>query len=472
MDLTRRLLPCIAVASVLAAPGVAVAHHDAAGRLPALAKLRAVTSPLATVTWSGRQQRADDRVHALFGSEPQVKVVYAILKGRPNRFRAAAPLLQADAAAIDGAVAAATAGISTVRFDRGTSGGPQNLDIQVVQLSHRARAYYENGVPEVGRGSRLQRELAALTQLRPGRDLLVYVDGLGGTTVTGEADEVVADGRPGLENRSNRGGRIAAVFGPRTLPAPSADGLAPELALHELLHAFGAVQPDAPHATKGDHCYDGQDVMCYDDGSLRSGLYTQHACERLPGLVISAPIDCGSNDYFSAAPAAGSFLATHWNVFNSVFLGSCGDARLAPACGDAPATSAAVRAPAPAADVLSSTGPLQRTDTRASIADVNLRLTVADSSAVADISATPVTLPAGSYRIETCLTLATDGDQPWQQCWSRTTDGGPQRAPEESLTLTRPPSGSETLSGTVSIETAAGAIATTATPPSLAVPSA
>jgi hypothetical protein len=89
---------------------------------------------------------------------------------------------------------------------------------------------------------------------------------------------------------------------------------------HELLHTLGSVQNSAPHSTSrfpqspGAHCTDDRDTMCYADG---------------PGVVIdivcSDPfherrLDCGHDDYFSTAPAPGSYLDTHWNSADNSFL--------------------------------------------------------------------------------------------------------------------------------------------------------
>jgi hypothetical protein len=78
-------------------------------------------------------------------------------------------------------------------------------------------------------------------------------------------------------------------------------------ALHELGHTLGAVAPDAPHST-GDtlHCFDGNDVMCYDDHSAyyQDGGAMTFACKQWQ-------FDCGQDDYFNPSPAPGTYLAEH-----------------------------------------------------------------------------------------------------------------------------------------------------------------
>jgi hypothetical protein len=90
---------------------------------------------------------------------------------------------------------------------------------------------------------------------------------------------------------------------------------------HELLHTLGAVQRSAPHSSAFGHCWDDEDIMCYDDGGLPNppgGL--QKVCPGAP----ENQIDCKGDDYFNTNPPAGSYLATHWNVANSAYLTTAG----------------------------------------------------------------------------------------------------------------------------------------------------
>jgi hypothetical protein len=79
---------------------------------------------------------------------------------------------------------------------------------------------------------------------------------------------------------------------------------------HEFSHSIGAVQNSAPHADGTNHCTQRFDMMCY--GGTPTYDCPEWNAERLP--------DCGLDDYFNVAPAAGTYLATHWNIANSIFF--------------------------------------------------------------------------------------------------------------------------------------------------------
>jgi hypothetical protein len=54
--------------------------------------------------------------------------------------------------------------------------------------------------------------------------------------------------------------------------------------------------------------------MCYSDTPLHPAM--EYRCPPSEANLF----DCNDDDYFNTDPAAGSYLATHWNVANSAFL--------------------------------------------------------------------------------------------------------------------------------------------------------
>ncbi len=93
------------------------------------------------------------------------------------------------------------------------------------------------------------------------------------------------------------------------------------VAAHELTHTLGGVQASAPNGTAGGHCTDEWDLMCYDDGAGATRLVCVDDDSTTNGANDDnhALLDCNGDDYFTAGTPSG-WLASHWNVANSVFL--------------------------------------------------------------------------------------------------------------------------------------------------------
>jgi hypothetical protein len=287
--------------------------------------------------WCGDELTSDDTAHAATPvSAPQFKVVYAYAADRPDRFAGWRDALQANVAVIQRFLSAQDGGTKALRFDMGTRCGAQYVDIQVVPLPGPRSSYADNFTAISGAVDR------ALGTTAGPRDTLVLADGLSGSaqeyglgeSVMGSTGEV-----KGASNVHNRGGLTSVLFSRDGAAAPGTAkwGWWPEGMLHEMTHNLGAVQWGAPHSTQPagqqlpqyGHCWQGADVMCYTEDAGAAHAMVQD-CATLPG-AIPQNYDCGRDDYFNPAPAAGSYLATHWNTYDSVFLAACGT--IAPACG-------------------------------------------------------------------------------------------------------------------------------------------
>lgn len=100
--------------------------------------------------------------------------------------------------------------------------------------------------------------------------------------------------------------------------------------IHELSHTLGAVQYSAPHTSRGAHCIDEWDVMCYRDEPYRPNM--QILCQ---DGAQEFRLDCGDDDYFAAEPAPGSYLSSHWNMAGSVYF-TAGSGAVCVDAGDEP----------------------------------------------------------------------------------------------------------------------------------------
>lgn len=106
---------------------------------------------------------------------------------------------------------------------------------------------------------------------------------------------------------------------------------------HEITHNLGGVQNSAPHATGGLHCRDESDLMCYPDGGPAGTMISPYPC---PDFADEGKLDCGNDDYFAATPAAGSYLASHWNTADaSALVRSVGATTIVPPTSSSTSTS-------------------------------------------------------------------------------------------------------------------------------------
>jgi hypothetical protein len=290
-----------------APPGVDVRRHRT------LAELAASTQAPASLAGG-----AASSVQCIGDGESgnRVQAVYAYPAGGTDNYREIAPYIRRWAGVVDTVFndsAAQTGGVRHVRY---VTGPDCTLDVAKVALS-------ESGVGSlVGTAA----DLAAQGFDRPDRRYLVWVDGY---RFCGLAT-LQADDRRAADNANNGGtgpGFVARI------DRGCWGGIEPSIEAHELVHLLGGIQQSAPNADDDFHCTDEAEVMCYDDDGVLDGHVWAHG-ELVPLRPVCPPdherlLDCGNDDYFSTAPAAGSYLESHWNVAESSFLDARGPASAA-----------------------------------------------------------------------------------------------------------------------------------------------
>lgn len=350
------LLTLAALAICCGLPGGALAHETGTDHIDTAVELRdtsiatevaaaqragvtenpftVAADTLPTTSWCGDATTVDDTANAAYpASAPQFKVIYAYPKDRPNRFPQWAQALQANASIIEQYLAAQPGSTRALRFDLGTVCGGQFLDIQTVALPSTRSTYVLNF-------GAVRNAVAAQLNTSPGglRNYVIFADTLGpaGNGLRGQGELVAGSGGdiPGSSNPNNSGNRFSIMWMPDGLPVPSdpASGWWPSGMLHEMGHNIGAVQWSAPHSTHTpgssdytySHCWDGADVMCYQDGPAPSHAYDPNVCGGAAGPIWST-WDCNRDDYFNPSPAPDSYLDTHWNTYNSVFMADCAE---------------------------------------------------------------------------------------------------------------------------------------------------
>jgi len=257
-----------------------------------------------------RQRRAPERAptaaegpspFACFGngsSGPRVQVIYARAANVADRFAAYSASFATWTARVEQMVQASAAETGGVRHVRFLTDPACNLVIDRVVMSATGDDTFQDTV----------NDLWAQGYNRSDRRYLIYVD----ANVYCGLGSLLADDRPGATNLNNGLSTVSPTF---ARVDNGCWGLADSAEAHEVMHTLGGVQPTAPHGTPGYHCAEDFDRMCGDDGT---GTQMRIVCGRSHENLL----DCNHDDYFSTNPVAGSWLATHWNVADSVFLGS------------------------------------------------------------------------------------------------------------------------------------------------------
>src|SRR5215212_8453107 len=230
-----------------------------------------------------------------------------------------------------------------VRFDMGTSCGPQYLDISVVRMPQTSAEMAALGGAPNGTFDAVTHalDIAGFETIQPTdtvaraasrtRNYVVWLDAPTPPGTCGQA-AIYDDPQRAESNLNNFGGKAAVVFrnGPDAFCSSNA-------VRHEIGHNLGGLQQVAPHAFDGSHCNDAyEDTMCYSN--------SPRVADGQRGLFF----DYGNDDYWDP-PAPGASPLPWWTVNLNRFL--CPDANCNLADdGTAPATLTTAAASDPDAD--------------------------------------------------------------------------------------------------------------------------
>ena len=261
-------------------------------------------------SWCGEQRERDDREHERDTGGPRYHAIYAIPADGNSRLGSVANTLQTDAFQASSLLEQLYG--RAIRFDMGTSCGPQYLDITLLRLPQTTAELEALGGTSTG-------TLEAVTSALQGagfdasngagswsvgqrrtQNFVVWLDAPGPRGACGQGtlydDPTRADW-----NANNYGGRVAMVF-------RSGSGFCGSNTVrHEIGHNLGALQSRAPHSFDGAHCNDAyEDTMCYASSPRRGS-----------GAFQRLYFDYGNDDYWD--PPSGNPLR-HWTVNLSRFV--------------------------------------------------------------------------------------------------------------------------------------------------------
>src|SRR3954451_11102054 len=245
-------------------PAQVAAGPEAAAAPAALGKRVAKLVPSA---WCGTEAASDDTVNEVDNGPYRYHAVYMIASDGTDRFGALASGMQRDA--FQASALLETAYGRAIRFDIGTSCGPQYLDISVVRMPQTSAQLTAAARSGNGTFNAVSAALdaAGFTTIQPTdsvadaaartRNYVVWLDGPAPPGSCGQA-AIYDDPTRAADNLNNFGGKAAVVF------RNGSGFCSSNAARHEIGHNLGGLQPVAPHAFDGSHCNDAyEDTMCY-----------------------------------------------------------------------------------------------------------------------------------------------------------------------------------------------------------------
>src|SRR3954470_11686923 len=245
-------------------PAQVAAGPEAALAPAALGKRVAKLVPSA---WCGTEAGSDDTVNEVDNGTYRYHAVYMIPADGQDRFPALATAMQRDA--FQASALLETAYGRAIRFDIGTSCGPQYLDISVVRMPQTSAQLTAAARSGNGTFNAVSAALdaAGFTTIQPTdsvadaaartRNYVVWLDAPAPSGSCGQA-AIYDDPTRSADNLNNFGGKAAVVF------RNGSGFCSSNAARHEIGHNLGGLQPVAPHALDGSHCDDAyEDTMCY-----------------------------------------------------------------------------------------------------------------------------------------------------------------------------------------------------------------
>jgi hypothetical protein len=293
-------------ACLLSASSTASAHLLTVNK----GSLQAKAAPKAYISAQQESCSTNDRAGRPDMTEaPKFRVYYAYLEGTPDRSSAAAGWIEAAAKSIESYFRDNSMRRKTLNFDRTTACGGLKIDLVSLMIPQSTQA-----LPGYNLYGYVADHIGTVGQRGNVANALVFVDGVQSdfpaAGLSGVADLIEGQPDPGEQMAQmylTQGSDLSLIFSARYV------------AVHEILHSLGAVQAEAPHGGPGNHCWQGHDVMCYDDGTF-SSPFAESQCAKQTNIDV---LDCGRDDYWNPDPPQTGWLSGVHNVYLSAFLSSC-----------------------------------------------------------------------------------------------------------------------------------------------------